>query len=676
MGFFNAFVNLPIPKGKVNRFPLDSDTCTTSDYLRYKVVFSRLYSPNCKWKIDASQFTRLTPLDKPAFANATFENRLFFVPYRTIVPDFTHLVDGTQNNLGVVPSSVHTVTFASLMLALIASISSESDNPYIQRFQNNDSSKSVILSGGYDLALPLYDASDNTVYVFFYQLTSKGKQVLDILLSLGYNFPFYFKPAQIGLASSSQLVWKTIQIGENSSKVGVSTFCCTPSASFVGISQMYEIKPTSLALASALKIYYDYYLSGRGSRTAVGVYIEGAITSLVGSDFDGLPGLSDTWVNCSTLRSIYKFLTTLYYDDDYFNTASPTYMDTFGTYQQIAIDDASYTASAHSKVVSDSTSVFDGSVTPRIVDTNGSNTAPRNITQFLIDSLLATTKYMRRNNIVGWRSLDRYLAHYGVKLEPAVLNRSLYLGKFICDIGIDAIYQQSATEQDVLGAYAGIGLGGGKGHFEFESKEFGQLIMISVCKPRIKYYQGLKREMLDKARFEFFNGSYDNLGMQGIARCEVCNSNPYTFNVGQRTAGHITSTQLLPSSPAALWGFQNRYAHLKQSTNQDLLTGDFRFNRAGATSYDYMHQFRSVGEGYNISSTYVIDDNFRDCRDREQYDRIFTNTSSLYDHFICYFNFKVNMYAPWFKLFDSLDFEEELHNGQPTVNVQVGGTKF
>ena len=675
MGFFNAFVNLPVALGKKNRFSLDSVTCTTSDYLNFKVVFSRLYTPKSKWKIDASQFTRLTPLLKPAFANASFENRLFFVPYRTVMKDFTHLVDGTQNSAGVVPQSCKHIDFFAILYAFISLMSGEtaSSHALVVPFTNTDSDKSAIKNGGYDLVVPVFGSTN---YAYFYKFTPLGKRIHDILISLGYNFPFYLPFEIIDPQNPNPTTFSVggIQLGEDSTKVSANTlYCQIKSVAAASLGDYYDEElPTTLPLASALKVYYDYYLSGRGMRVQYGLFIESVINYLTENEVAASSGTIACWNNCLNLRAAFKFFGTLYYDDDYFNTSSPTYMDTFGTVGNgYVIPDASMPEIAST----DKTRVVSGTsaatTTPHLErDANGSyNNA--GITQYILDSLMALTKYMRRNNIVGWRSIDRYLAHYGVKLEPAVLNRSLYLGKFVSNVGIDAIFQQAETSEDILGSYAGIGVGGGKGHFEFESKEFGQLIMISVCKPDVAYYQGMKREMFDSKRFEFFAGEFDNLGQQAVSRFEVVNSTSY-----QQVKRNVNFGNVLPSNPNGVWGFQNRYAHLKQSTNQDILSGDFRCHSAGAAGYDYFHQFRSVGIGINIGTDGVVDDNFRSAKDSGQFDRIFANTSDMYDHFISFFSFKVECYAPWQPLFDSLDFGDELHNGQPTRNVKVGGTKF
>ena len=678
MGFFNSFANLPIALGKKHRFPLDSVTCTTADYLKFKVVFSRLYTSGTKWKIDASQFTRLTPLLKPAFANAKFENRLFFVPYRTVYRDWTHLVDGTQNEAGVVPQACSVINPIMFLYALVADKEiNPADNLFAEGFANDAASKAEVLAEGYDLTVPCYDANNNLNF-FFYKLKPAGKRIMDTLIALGYNFPFRYPLSHIKVnASASDFISGTFNIGDTQSSYGLSqsTLVLTMNSPyFPGIKALTDEEPTTLPLASALKIYYDYYLSGRGSRTKDTLYIETLISKLTDHDWNSQVWQLGSWSDTNYLCAIFKFFDLLFYDDDYFTTTSPTYMDTFGTVGNgYVIHDASQpdlTSNNKSAVVSGTSS---STTTPRVIRADMGTNQPSSLSQYILDSLMALTKYMRRNNIVGWKSLDRYMAHYGVKLDPAVLNRSLYLGKFVADVGIDAIFQQAETQNDVLGSYAGIGIGGGKGHFEFESKEFGQLIMISVCKPDVAYYQGMKREMMDRRRFEFFAGEFDNLGQQAVGRFEVCNSFPYNFDSLQ---DGIYTGSGLPTDPLAPFGFQNRYAHLKQSTNQDILSGDFRFYRAGASSYDYFHQFRSLSVGFNIHPSGVIDDNFRTTHDARQLDRIFVNQQDLYDHFVCFFSFKVEVYAPWQPLFDSLDFGDELHNGQPTRNVHVGGTKF
>lgn len=331
------------------------------------------------------------------------------------------------------------------------------------------------------------------------------------------------------------------------------------------------------------------------------------------------------------------------YEQDYFTSAckNPNGPDMYSTSSITILNNS---AGSNGYVVGNS----DASVVTSV--SQGST----RFNQFALDALKHVSDYLKRHQLVGSQIIDRYLAHYGVKLNPATLNRSTYLGKAVVPIQIGDVISTSDTDGAVLGDYAGKGVAyGNDGHFKISSEEFGQLIIISTIVPKIGYVQGMDRQLLHKTREDFFQPEFDGLGYQAIGFSELYRPMDGTVNSHYDADGD------------GVFGFTPRYAEYKIA--KDRLSGDYIFNSRNAGE-DSWYLFRDATKVLDLSESTTISASWINAiSDKDQYKRIF-NASTDADPFRCIYHFNVKASLPTTPLFDNYEWHEEGKEVVETIN--------
>lgn len=275
-----------------------------------------------------------------------------------------------------------------------------------------------------------------------------------------------------------------------------------------------------------------------------------------------------------------------------------------------------------------------------------------NLTQYALDRLKQLTDYVKRYQLVGDRTLDRFFSRFGIKLPSAKLDRSEYIGMHKFDISIGEVMAtaDSTVEGEItnVGDYAGKGNGYGSGHFSYKTDEFGYLIIISVVRPHIGYGQGRPRFLQHINRMDFFQPEFD-YGVQPIRQDELF-------------ADFFTEENQAWNSYGA-FGFTSQYAEYKTQPH-DGLSGDFVLGSKNVGWSQNMHLLRlfNQSDDLHINEAFTIGDN-------GQFDRIFNSTDSWDDHFMTVYHFDVESWAPLRKMFDDYDFDPA-----KSVSMDIGGT--
>lgn len=285
----------------------------------------------------------------------------------------------------------------------------------------------------------------------------------------------------------------------------------------------------------------------------------------------------------------------------------------------------------------------------------GSSHQQVGLTQALDSALHRISDAYKRLNMVGIRPLDRYFAEYGIKLEDEMLNRSHYLGHYNSVFQISDIMSTAGTAQELLGNYAGKAINynlSGKFKINSGEKEFGHIIIMCTIVPKVKYYQGIPRELRHIKKYDFFSSTYDNLGVQAIRADELLAENPLGASIG---------SSIYPADYSI--GFTGRFNEYKTQC-QSIIGGDFLFATRNA-DLDKWHLWREQ------PVRTPIDGVFRRAADRMQYDRIFEFNSKVAEPFVSVFNIKADSSLPCSGFFE--DYEWSEHTGR-TVDIQRGGT--
>lgn len=456
-----------------------------------------------------------------------------------------------------------------------------------------------------------YDIYYNNVY---YKYTNSGRMLLTILNSCGISVDFTF-----------------IDADDKGAPVSLLNFLC-----YCKVYYDWYMNPAYGQLNTILESYlYAFRLGG---------YVSAADQQILGS-------------------LLYDVIYTRY-DNDYFTSAfdNPNVPNdaTFSPYSIPDVTNDSTGADNYKSKARSSTS--SSSYVPSTPSINNATTssviAPVNITQYILDSLKSLTEYLKRYQLVGSRTLDRYLANFGITLDSDKLKRSIYLGKNESVIEVSDVMAtantdsvEPGTQETVntpVGDYTGKGVSMQRGgQFNYKADEFGCLIIISTILPSIGYVQGVNRMNMHIDRFDFFTPDFDALGPQAIARAELFNDG-CTLDHQQNIPQDWTKT--------GIFGYTPRYA--EYCVPNDWLSGDFRFHSRNSELQTW-HLFR-IFNPKNQSAWSLIQhhsDSFTQA-DHDQYDRIFNYYESDYDHFIAVHRFDIESNMPKKPLFDQFDWDD------------------
>lgn len=445
----------------------------------------------------------------------------------------------------------------------------------------------------------LQGASHATGYTF----TKAGKTAYDILRNLGYHINFY---------NHSEY--------ENDKKY------------------------SALPLLAFYRIYHDWL------RNPAWVT---SITPTV--KYDGETEIDETMLYNMLAKINYGC-----YEKDYFTSAwkRPSGPNTSAQSSDITFVDVTNDATSNtgsnqkSSVVRSSNSA--GTTTPSTPTIQGRTSGdsplmyPANLSQYSLDRLKQLTDYVKRMQLVGSRALDRFKSLFGIELPAAKLDRSQFLGTHTMTMNVGEVMITADTEEGIAGNYAGRSAGYDTGNIKFKADEFGYIIIISMVRPHIGYAQGRPRFLQHLGRLDFFNPSFDGVGVQPIRMDELF-------------ADNFTSCDS-SYKPSDVFGFTSQYAEYKTQPH-DGLSGDMVLNSRNE-GLNYWHLLRL----FNPTNLPALNENFT-IGNNLDYDRIFNTEDDAYDHFITVYHFDVQAYLPMSKLFEDYDFD-----GGREINMEIGGT--
>lgn len=578
------------------KLDLGCDHISTANWMQFNVAYNKELVPKEKIDVNMETFTRMLPLTKPTFGRANINNRAFFVPYRVVYPAWNDFITDAVH----VPYSDTITNNGSVYSAVPYTTMVYLRNLFIT---NNDFA--VEPSQGQDPDIDFMNGNLEQKYV----LTSLGRQAMKILQSLGY-----------------EIIWDT----DDNSVISM------------------------LPLLSVVKVYVDWYWpSDYMDNNAIKVLESCLKLDGVGSYSGAVP------FGVNQLATIFRNISFVCYDSDRFTSAwdnpsgpnsgnnsiinipDTTSIDVaYGTYDGMSVDNN--IISNNTPVVFNPDEEGDGSL--------------RNVSQFVVTALKKLTDYMKRHQIAGARAIDRYLSRYGVQLSSEKLNRSQYLGNYKVPLQIGDVMSNADTDNSGLGNYAGKGIGYGQGHFDYETDEYGQFIIISSIVPAVGYYQGLDRNVMHINKLDFWTPEFDSLGTQPITTAEVYTTMNQANDIG--------------GNNATIFGFTPRYSEYKVA--KDRLTGDFRYasKNVGEDAWYLMRNLDPFFSG-EAPSDIVHNLSFVQGKDYEQYNRIFQTATNQDDKFRMIYHFEIASYSPMKPLFENYEFD-----GGKESTIDANGVKL
>lgn len=596
---------VPVASHNRTKINLSAPHITTADFMQFNVAKILHLVPGQSVDIKHMTFTRLEPMPVPTFGRARIFNRAYFVPFRAVwsswmdfINDIPHSYDDNNEALFGIPTTAPWFSMENL----------------VELFTNNSAfAVSTNSVGESDFSMGTIRDDLTADGIGYYKFTTLGRWAYKLLRSLGYGITF----SRYEVHSSSML-------------------------------QRFSALP----LLCAAKVYCDFYFPAQYAQTQDMLELQRFFTRNVAEDL-----LADTYFEPQDLAKFFKVMYNIAYSSDYFTSAwDNPYAPNANLSSDFAIDDI--TQNNNQRVAFGGSDGDNTQLAPQIENPQ----AIYNISQYSLTALKSLTDYVKRNQIVGSRAMDRYLARYGFNLTAEKLNRCIKISEYSQDIQFGDVTATADTARDEgapLGGYAGKGLSYGNGSFDFQTVEHGCLIIVSTIVPDVAYYQGLQRSVLHIDKTDFWTPEFDNLGVQAISAQEL-----YVPLDSEDMQGNDRYDD-------KIFGFAPRYAEYKIPYAQ--LTGDYTL-KSRNVGKDAWNLFRDVSNSIrNPVDGEILPHNlnFVLANDRNQYNRIFYYPSQDVDHFNVIHDFNISSMFPGKGVFDTYEFEDE--DKSKKVTMDVGG---
>ena len=605
----NPRVNVPVAAKNRTHFDLSSQTITTQDFGRIDVGNVIEMLPGDKiTSATVKNFIRLAPMPVPTFARCHLKTRVIFVPNRLIYKGWENFI---SNQLTLDFQGAKKPNIPSMKYDLPADFLTSGSNSqiYMTEITNEADKKNADF---------VYDAGSGTTTYKYFKLDRRGKNVKNLLEGLGYSFP------QCALKQND--LW-------------------------------YSLLP----LYAYHKAYFDWFRNPKFS-----------------SSYNPLESLFDAVVpDDNAIKSAMGELFNprfCSFEQDIFSSAwespSTTYLDAT-LYKDNLLTQRLKNQLSPTQPVPDMFSETDTSLdpsAPQFGSVIGEVTPGSFISNTLVKGLSALDEFLKRNNIAGHRYINQLLARFGVKVPDYRLQRSELVASFDNPFQMSAIFASAAgsngSTSTNLGDYAGIGLGAGNGKFSYEAQEHGFLLFLNYITYDPMYVQGIKPHCERLNLLDFYTPEFDNVGMRPLTYDEL-------YSRGDYTTGAL--------APTSVFGFIPQYADYKSGMFNDRLTGDFtvRSVNKGMDSYHLCRDFspkfgddpfRAPANIVNNEAFSYLNPSFGTVNP----DRIFTNNSSDFDHFYCYYNYDINISRPMSSIGDSLVCGEHTRS----VQMEMNGTQL
>lgn len=220
-----------------------------------------------------------------------------------------------------------------------------------------------------------------------------------------------------------------------------------------------------------------------------------------------------------------------------------------------------------------------------IVLTGDSNSAELTGTINQLRTAMALQKFLEKNARSGTRYNELIMAHFGVDVGDARINRPEYIGGLQNNVVISEVLQTSSTtDSAALGDYAGYGTAVAHGNsMNFYCPEHGYIIGLLSVKPKTAYMQGIPRKFSRRSFMDYYIPDFAHIGEQAVKNKELYYDNSDIYN--DNTFGYIP-----------------RYSEYKYAPSE--AHGDFR------TTLKDFHLVRDFANrpGLNEDFIYVNDD--------------------------------------------------------------------
>lgn len=485
MSFKSVLLGTSAHKNYTHNMSFDNNT--TMDFGFLQPLLSQYMLPNSSISVNSKQLVRLAPMPTPSFARMYLQNYARFVKMTDVVPYYESLLSGisftTPSGVSVKPVQMPVTTNSFLLWNLLVLSKCSVYEKY------------SLGSVGDDYAYKPIDVVGDKTEDFRAMLQRRF---------MFYGLDFSYKPEFTTAKYSVSPLQSDYTILYSDSDSGKDYMFCFLFSSrakrlrkqFLGLGYSLngeDNKPVSIApLLAYYKAYYDYFGLTRDIQ-----FEQTKCFEIIGNvweynvNFYQLQG----HVSSSILSSFILFLRdfqNLYYTDASSYIAAHRSSPMSGAAQRLpAVNTSLYS------LVDYASHNTPGYIKPNHFGVPNNIGNPPLATWLSIDLLRRLTRFVSKDSVIGKRLSDWVKVHYGSDVSFDLFKDSFNISEWRTAIDIDDVFSTSETADvgnknkgDYLGAYAGKGVGFGKGGFTFKAPTHGFVFVMSCIVPITNIFQG------------------------------------------------------------------------------------------------------------------------------------------------------------------------------------------
>lgn len=482
-----------------------------------------------KLTVHPNVFSRSSALEKPCMAHLKFDNRAFYVPYHSV---WKYYEDFLQANPIKFPSlenkvvlrKVPTIQMNTLAQYVMGSL-------YDCCEVSMSAPASQVPTEPFDFLVKTQTDSSHYM-VTGMKLTSKGRRILQILQSLGYNFNWMLLTSQSDIADEN-----------------------------------LNPRPSVLPLVCFAKIIYDYYVPSnlRPSSDLDRFFTE--FNELAPTSY------SDTTIDVPLeLIALLFDQILLYHDQNYF-TSQWLYpnkpVDGVNNFQSL-VAWTPYNAGSETNEYPSSSALNLANDVDNGTVSNSSEISDQLIRQDTLILMKSLRTFIMRNNLVGSRPIQRLFARFGVSAPELQLEMCQYHGSYSLDVmNIDVVSQGSDTE--TLGEMAGKSFvtQEQKKTFKFDCNYNGWCFILTSIDVPSTPVDGLRRNLFHITPFDFYTPEFDNSVLMASRGDELLGN----MNFAGGAVEMQTILRSLGLNHTKIFGYLERYSEMKFAI--DRISGDY-----------------------------------------------------------------------------------------------------
>lgn len=595
---------------KTYKHNLSFDNNTTFGFGDVQPVLTQYMEGKDKLSLNLRQFLRLAPLPLPTFGRVHVQNEFRFVPITEVCPYYEALLSqqhyAGSRNVNYLPTTVPYTDNRFLVQVLCLKYCDFNvlirDNLVIPDLYSYASNK--IPSGKLDPSKPADLTQLNTKLQDFWQgyigyigsldVSHFEKLTYDSNVRPHGNFGPYDPSITLPSEPSASTTYSTISLESADFVVKVDddyTFLFRLNSAgrrfrkvLVGCGFSLDCFDTDnlsiLPLLAFYKAYFDTYA----------------------------PQRTVNWISTNTYALI-KYIEDNYYTNfrDFSNDTESEAFDMFINFL-LDLSECWYTqpddfVSAHRDVpvtVNRQLFISDGNEELQDlrnnIDTAGDELpyqfAGANLNWLTIQGLRLITRFVNKDSVIGGKLSDWIKVHYGSDVSNSLFKQTNRIGSFRLDAQISDVFSTADTASsdggEVLGSFAGKGLGYNTSKFDYTAPSHGFAIMLSCVVPDSGYFQGNDASLYLLDRNHIPYPEYDALGYEVTPKSMLFDDRGLCSGNGNLSHG---------------FGFVPRYSSLKRKRN--IVNGDM--SRRGSVDSYFGYYLDRIVSSKEVSSVPMND---------------------------------------------------------------------